>query len=475
MGRFLNPKALKTVRTEPVSPPYRTPQISKVSSPVGTSAALEVLPSHSLPEQPRSLWGMVGLVSLVFYMIAPELNDLFAHIGVKIYVSAVSSILLALAFLASGSATRGLKLPMGKYWVLFTCILVATVPFSTWPSASLGQLESYIPRGILCYFAITAFVADVAAVKWFFFAVVTQGFLLLLNCLVWGGPTDDGRFVLEGSSFYANSNELALALMAGIPFFVYLIFQKGAFKLLVGAVGFLADIYFLLKTGSRGGFIAFAAVIVVSLIFSAGHRAKILSMMLLLPLLIVFVPAETLQRLTYIFADPATATVQSNSDTAAVLSQIQRTQLFWRSVHMTGEHPLLGVGVGEFPDAVYQDDVANHTRSAALGTHNSYTQVSSECGIPALLVYLLIIVTGIRMNYRIYKRTLPEERLSFFPTAALCVLTASVGFAVGSAFHHVAWSGVIPSLTGVTAGLWLACQKEAEKAGLPNLLANLDG
>jgi len=48
--------------------------------------------------------GVVGLVSLGFYAIAPEVNDLFSHWGAKPPVSAVSTILLALAFVASGSA-----------------------------------------------------------------------------------------------------------------------------------------------------------------------------------------------------------------------------------------------------------------------------------------------------------------------------------------------------------------------------------
>jgi O-antigen ligase len=174
--------------------------------------------------------------------------------------------------------------------------------------------------------------------------------------------------------------------------------------------------------------------------------------------------------LTYIFADPITAGVRTESDEAAVQSQIERTELFWKSVHMMGSHPLLGVGVGEFPDAVYANDLENRTRSPALGTHNTYTQVGAECGIPALIVYFLIVFTGIRMNYRIFRRTLTDERLAFFPLAALCLLTSSLGYAVGSTFHHVAWSGILPTLTGATAGLWQACQKEAAKIGSPNLL-----
>lgn len=474
MGRFLNPKALKTVQSQPIPPPYRPPE--KVSSRPGPVAVAEASPSSAtvVTEPHRSMFGMVGLVSLGFFMIAPEVNDLFAHVGVKTYVSAVSAILLAIAFFASGSALRGLKLPIGRLWVLFSCLLIATVPFSTWPSASLGQLGSYIPRGILFYFAIAAFVVDLAGVKWFFFMEIVKGLLLLTSCVLFGGATDRDRFILEGSSFYSNSNELALALTALIAFFIYLLVQKNAAKVVLGVIGFLGDIYFLLKTGSRGGFLSFGSVMAVSLFFSARHRTRLLMMLLLLPLVVAFIPRETLQRLTYIFADPTSATIRTESDSAALMSQIERTNLFWKSVHLMAEHPVLGVGIGEFPDAVYQDDLQNHTRSAALGTHNSYTQVGSECGIPALIVYLLIIATAIRMNYKIYKRTIADPRMSFFPPAALCLLTATVGFAVGSAFHHVAWSGVIPSLTGVSAGLWMACQNEADKAGVPDLLTKLN-
>jgi putative inorganic carbon (hco3(-)) transporter len=412
------------------------------------------------------------MVSLGFYMISPELNDLFTHyFGFKSYVSVVSAILLTLAFLASGSAGRGLKLPIGRYWALFSLLLVCTVPFSTWPRASLGELGSYIPRGILFFFAIAAFVMDVTSVKFFFLMETVRGFLLLLCCALWGSSSGpDERFLLGGSSFYANSNDLGLALTTVIGFFLYQLIQKGVGRYLFGAVGFLGDIFFLLKTGSRGGFLAIGVVIGFSLLFSARYRSRLLSMLVMLPFLVLLIPQDTLRRLTYIFADPTSATVTSDSDTANLLSQIERTQLFWKSVHMLIAHPLLGVGIGEFPDALYLDDVEKHTHSAALGTHNSYTQVGAECGFPALMVYLLIVITASRMNYRIFRRTMADERLAFFPPAALSLLASTVGFAVGSAFHHVAWTTTLPLLTGASAGLWQACQKEALRLGRPDLL-----
>ena len=93
----------------------------------------------------------VGLISLGFFVVSPVINDMLGHIGARIYISAISASLLAVAFLVSGSAGRGLKLPIGRYWVLFSILLAFTVPFSTWPSASLDQLEAYIPRGILLF------------------------------------------------------------------------------------------------------------------------------------------------------------------------------------------------------------------------------------------------------------------------------------------------------------------------------------
>ncbi|MGA7415831.1 MAG: O-antigen ligase family protein, partial [Bryobacteraceae bacterium] len=297
-----------------------------------------------------------------------------------------------------------------------------------------------------------------------------RGILLLTICALWGTAGESDRFQIPGSSFYSNANELALALTTVVGFFLYLLVQKNAIKFLLGAIAFLADVFYLLKTGSRGGFLAMAAVLVVSVLFSARYRSRLLGVLVFLPLLALAIPGETLHRLTYFFADPTSAAVTTDDEGGALMSQMERTELFWKSVHMMLEHPLLGVGVGEFPDTVYQNDLAKGTRSPALGTHNTYTQVGSETGLTGLIVYLMIVFTCIRMNYRMLRRTLTDNRLAFFPLAALCLLTSCVGFAAGSTFHHVAWTGALPMLTGATAGLWQACQNEAAKVCSPNLL-----
>ena len=64
--------------------------------------------------------------------------------------------------------------------------------------------------------------------------------------------------------------------------------------------------------------------------------------------------------------------------------------LLKRSVSETISHPLFGVGPGQFPVRSWKRRKRKTTWFQWLGTHNSYTQVSSECGIPAFICYLAV-------------------------------------------------------------------------------------
>jgi O-antigen ligase len=77
---------------------------------------------------------------------------------------------------------------------------------------------------------------------------------------------------------------------------------------------------------------------------------------------------------------------------AAIGSQVQRQELFKKSLYITITHPLLVVGPDQFAVAVAGDSAKQGVHSPSLGTHNSYTQVSSECGIPAFICWCAVLV-----------------------------------------------------------------------------------
>ena len=81
------------------------------------------------------------------------------------------------------------------------------------------------------------------------------------------------------------------------------------------------------------------------------------------------------------------STFDSENDVSSAYgSAEQRQHLFWRSLEVTLEHPLFGVGPGNFP--IISD--------SWLVTHNSYTQMSSEGGIPALVLYVMVLWAGFK-------------------------------------------------------------------------------
>jgi O-antigen ligase len=90
-----------------------------------------------------------------------------------------------------------------------------------------------------------------------------------------------------------------------------------------------------------------------------------------------------------------------------------------------------------------------------LGTHNSYTQISSECGIPALIFYAAVIVFCLRSNFRLYLRT--RDRPAHRELAALsrCLLAGTCVYAVSAFFFHMAYSADLPLLAGFTVALQL--------------------
>jgi O-antigen ligase len=169
----------------------------------------------------------------------------------------------------------------------------------------------------------------------------------------------------------------------------------------------------------------------------------------------LLVPSSALHRLTLVELQPETLTVNSLEDESAVASQIQRMALFRQSVTYAITHPLVGVGPGEFAVAAYGDSLKEGTDAPWLGTHNSYTEVASECGIPAFLLYVSVIVLTLVSNFRIFRRTAGVAELSDLSALGFCMFSATLVYAICTFFFHIAYSSYLPAIAGMSVALRL--------------------
>jgi O-antigen ligase len=422
--------------------------------PRGTGVPRKSAANLVLPLNPGdvTLGQKVGFLILCIYMISGYANEFAIRaLGAKAYISTVSLAILPIAWVISGNMLRGLRDTMGRLWVGFLVWMCVAVPFSVWKGGSVTLLKDYVSHSWIFFFFIAAFVVSLKHCRWLMGVLIAADVLLLVDCAV-TAHTTNGRLDIPGSIFFSNANNLSLQLTLAITQFFYLLFQRGVWQRVLAVVGITTALVYSLQTGSRGGAIAILAL--VAMIFLIGNQKLLVAAVVLVAgtAAIVIVPSAAFHRISLIAGDEQ---IVDNADLSAAGSVEQRLALLRQSVEFTITHPLLGVGPGEFAVAVDGEAQKKGERSAWLGTHNSYTEVSSECGIPAFLFYSGIVILCLLSNLRIYQRSVNYPQLRQLSALAFCTFCGSVVFAVATFFYHIAYTSYLPVIAGMTVALRL--------------------
>jgi O-antigen ligase len=436
-----------------------TPETLKTahSSPVRATVICEPAPHiASAPSQPGPI-ATAGFVLFCVYLLSGFANDWALHLfGSKAYLSTVTLLLLPLAWLFSGKASRGFHSRTGRCWIAFLLWLLLAAPFSIWRGGSAALIVNYVPRAYFCFFYTCSFVTSLRRCRQLMYVQIASGAALLVSCAIFGDSSET-RLRIPSSLFFGNSNDLALALLLAISSFLFLLTRPTIGPRLAGGAGILLAAFYAFQTGSRGSVIAASSMF--GLIFwLSRHKWKVLALALavfvaLFGAAIAGAPSSTLHRLSLLLDDPATSLFETSADLASLASQQQRHDVFYISLRYTLMHPLFGVGPDQFPNAVQQDAARSGRHTQWLGTHNSYTQISSECGIPALIFYAAVIVFCLRSNLRLYLAT--RDRPEHHELAALsrCLLAGTCVYAVSAFFFHMAYSADLPMLSGFSVAL----------------------
>ncbi len=457
MSRFNNPaKALPAnTLTGSLPDPGPYPRVASES----VSSAAQQSSTGTLADS-SSMLATIGFFLYCTYLLSGYANDWAMRLlGDKAYLSTVAVVLLPVVWLLSGQPFRGLQTRIGWWWVAFLVWMVLSTPFSIWRGGSVVVLFNYVPKSYLCFFYTCAFVTTIRRCRYLMYVNIAAAVILLITCVTFGasgaGP-DEFRYRIPESLFFSNANYLALALLSGITAFQFLFFEHGIGRQLLGAAGIILSSLYALRTASRGCLLAALAMLALTLITSRSKLKVVIAAVVIGALALVSVPSGTLHRLSLLAVDPGADANQSNSDLSSMDSSMQRRELFKKSLYYTVTNPLFGVGLDQFPVAVNGDAEKEGRHVAWLGTHNTYTQVSSEAGIPALIFYCAVIALCFRTNYRLYKRTRDEAMHRDIAGLSFCLLAATVVYAVTTFFFHILYTSTLPMLAGFTAALHLA-------------------
>ena len=261
-----------------------------------------------------------------------------------------------------------------------------------------------------------------------------------------------------GSDTLADANFLCLYILIGLPFLWLTASRKTGFKKVMWLSLMLPMLAGAGRTGSRMGLLALLAGVILYLIFASTKQRVIViaSSFVFLTLAMFFLPQKIRERFTtYFDADSPQALEAAESAEA-------RRRMLIRGLELTAEHPLFGVGPGEFMDAEAAEAKEVGQRGMWLYTHNSYTELSSETGLTGLALFVLSLFWAYRGLTPVRKKY-PDVRVR---RAALFTQMAVLMTAVGAFFLSIAYGGIITAIVAISGTFQAAAAKKMRQARL---------
>jgi O-antigen ligase len=332
---------------------------------------------------------------------------------------------LTLIFFAASAFSRPKLLsgmPGQMKWIALLWLQCAlTVPFAYWRGGSFMQVLDFL-KAILILIVMVVEVDRLSRLR---ALIATQ--VISVTALALGTLRDYSGGRASGTvGLVKNPNDLALTLVVAVPLCACLLLT--ARRMVAKAfclIGILLMSYCVLITYSRGGFVALIAVYLMMAIgfgLRERRRAFLIIPLLGAALLVVLLPSGYGQRIESIF--------RSGMDDG---SRAERQYLLHRSIEVTIQHPLVGVGPGNF----------EIVSGKWLVTHNTYSQFSAEAGIPALILFLIVFWQTQRGLGKLL--LLPDQEIAIF---ARGVRAAILGVMVGCLFSSHAYDFILYFLVG---------------------------
>jgi O-antigen ligase len=383
----------------------------------------------------------------------------FDLIGTGLHIPSTVLCFLLLTSALSGTLFRGLNSKIGRLSLGMLVWVSITMLFSIWRSGSIPTYELFL-SSLLGFIFVSGIPSSVRHVYQTLATLAITSFVSAVLSFYFGGYIN-GRLEMDRGT-YADPNEFAMCLLMGIPFWMLIfVSSRSPVKKILSLLGLAPVFWAFFNTGSRGALIGLGALLALLLVQSSISKKIVILTVAGVGMLLIsaFMPSYLKARYLTFFTPAAPSATSTVSEMQKLRSDIDsaegRKNLLLKSIQMTVENPLFGVGPGNFPVAMFSEAKRNSGNYAWLVTHNSYTQISSETGIPGLVFLLMIISYAFVELNRIRKLTGPQgqfPRPDIFNCANFLRLS-TISVVVCMFFLSVGFSPNIYLLAGVVVSL----------------------
>jgi len=375
------------------------------------------------PLKERSNLGFrLMLVFSFLYYFRPE--DIIPGLA-PLHLAKVTGGLALLALLLGSKKGRPKKLPLELKLIFALYLwLILTIPFAYWRGGSFDVVFWEFSKAVIIALVLTLCASHTFQLRRLIF-VQAFGVTLMTIASVVVNHRMQGRLAGIGDGLLSNPNDLAMNIALNWPLcLAFLLSGRGLTRRTFWGASMLIMVYAVMATYSRAGFMALSLAIVLCL-WEFGVRGKRFLMLagavLCGLVLLVAVPQNYSKRLETLAGKFQQGDLDNGSSEA-------RKELLLESLKITVTHPIFGVGPGNFQA---------YTRLWRV-THNTYTELSSECGIPALLLFLLLLSRAFR-NVKDARRNLRASGNKELQLYAGALWVALWAYLLGAFFASTAY------------------------------------
>ncbi|HWH59080.1 MAG TPA: O-antigen ligase family protein [Terriglobales bacterium] len=421
--------------------PALTPK-STSTSPVQAKAAQSVASSPKFVQRRATLaYGALLTFSFLYYA-RPE--DFIPGMAI-IPVGKISGG-LALAGLLLSWARLKTKMPLVIKLVLVLFVhMCLTVPFAFWRGGAFQVVRDDFSKAVIVALLISMIVGsmdDLRRLLWV--QAVSVSVMTIASIIIHPQTSLTGQYRLWGlGGVFSNPNDFAINIAINFPLCLAFFYAtKGILKKVLWGGALLFLLYGVIATYSRSGLIAMVICFMICVweFGIRGKRPQVVAAAIFVVMLGLGVGLTKPNYTARIKTLVEGGEVENSGDHGSLDA---RRELLMESIRVSLHHPIFGVGPGNFQAITESWHV----------THNTYTELSSEAGLPALALFLTIIVLTFRNLKHVSKSAAFETdpQLRLFTSALRAGMFAYI---VGAAFASTTYNLFPYFMVGYVAALY---------------------
>jgi O-antigen ligase len=401
-------------------------------------------------------------------------QDLWPIIA-KVQLPIMLEIGVALLLATSLHGSRDPKWTRSRLFAIpFLMIAVAAIglPLSLWQGKTLTFITKDFGPSLLLMAAVAISLREAEDINWIAFAHLIGATVYSIYIYLFIPIASDGRL---GGGVYYDANDFALLIVASIPFAIYFLRPKVAiWKRLFALFSLALFVQMVIKSGSRGGFIAFICLMVYVVIAFRAIPTRVRLSAVAAAFLIMTV-----------FGSAAYWTMMQSilhpKEDYNMTSEVGRKAIWKRGIGYMLTHPVLGVGAAAFEQAegtlsAISKQYAEENKGLKWSTaHNSFVLVGAELGVTGLMLFVTMLGTAFYHLAQIKDGPRGDPLVTAEDSAFAQTLTTSlIGFCVAGFFVSGAYFSFLYVLIGlVIAEDSLRKRRLARGAGQPGTVASI--